>query len=254
LAHQRPVTAAPSSRQASLERYAATHSQFEVTSRIPQLLGRAVALSRHLDGAVIDLGCGEGGTLAAFFTVERDQRDQRDERAPLGLELSSTRAAIARRRGFAVVLGNAMRLPLRPGSVALAISRHVIEHVDNDLGAAVEIARTMVSGGVLYLETPLRLPWAWYPYRNQSGSWVLDPTHVREYVSAGQLTAVLEAAGLECRAVEVGPIRFPIGQLALRVPGASRALGRLAPRVRDLASPALAVPRYREIRVLAVKR
>lgn len=248
MAHRSPPSGTGTATRGSLERYAASHPQFEATSRVPTLLARAIAASRAVRGAVIDLGCGEGGTLAAL--AEHD----RGETAAIGFELSATRASIARRRGFPVVLADAMRLPVRAATVALVVSRHVIEHVPGDRGAAREIARALVPGGVLYLETPLRLPWAWYPYRNPSGAWVLDPTHVREYGSTTELTDVLEVAGLECRTVEVGPIRFPLGQLALRLPGAARALGRLAPSLRDRASPALAVPRYREIRCLAVKR
>lgn len=249
MAHQRPVTAAPSSRQASRSG-TPPHSQFEVTSRIPQLLGRAVALSRHLDGAVSDLGCSEGGTLAAFSTVERDRRD---ERAPLGLELSRTRAAIARRRGLAVVLGNAMRLPLRPGSVAVAISRHVIEHVDDDLGAAVVIAPSHGAGrrslpgdsaasavGVVPVPQPVRIIGA-RPYPRP---------RVRRRPARGRPRS--GRPGVQGGGDRTDPRTDRSARPA--VPVASRTLGRLASHVRDLESPALPVPRYREIRVLAVRR
>ncbi|HET9442019.1 MAG TPA: hypothetical protein VFO65_01780, partial [Acidimicrobiales bacterium] len=112
----------------------------------------------------------------------------------------------------------------------------------------------LVPGGVLYLETPLRLAGAWYPYRNRAGRWVLDPTHVREYRSPAEVRALLAASGLTVDELEVGPIRFPVGHLVLRIPGATAAPGALTARLRDLRRPAVRVPRYREIRCLAVRR
>lgn len=238
----------PPSSRSDLEGYAASHSQFEVTSALPALLHEAVTMARRVPGAVVDVGCGEGGTLAALV------RRSSGLPIPLGLELSSTRAAIAAGRGFPVVLSDAQRLPVRAGSVALAVSRHVVEHVASDQAAVGELARALAPGGVLYLETPLRLAGAWYPYRTPAGAWALDPTHVREYANARQVTDILHRAGLECVEVEIGPIRYPVGQLALRVPGVAATLGRRREALRDLRRPAIRIPRYREVRCLAVKR
>lgn len=237
----------PPSSRSTLEGYAASHPQFQVTSSVPALLSQAVTMARRVGGAVVDVGCGEGGTLAALRARFPDLG------RAAGFELSSTRASIAGLRGCPVAVSDAMRLPVRRGSVALAVSRHVIEHVADDQAAADEVSAALAPGGVLYLETPMRLPGAWYPYRNPAGAWVLDPTHVREYATALEVTAVLHRAGLDCREVEIGPIRFPLGQLALRVPGVTRALGRRTAQIRDLRRPALRVPRYREVRCLALK-
>ena len=238
----------PPSSRSTLEGYARSHSQFQVTSTLPELLHEAVTMARPVEGAVVDIGCGEGGTLAALRSRSLAPS------AMVGIELSSTRADIASRRGFAVMRSDAERLPVRSGSVALALSRHVVEHVADDQAVVDEIARVLAPGGVLYLETPMRLTGAWYPYRNAAGAWVLDPTHVREYANARQVTDVLHDAGLACVEVEIGPIRFAIGQLALRVPGVSAALGRRGAALRDLRRPAVRVPRYREVRCLAVRR
>lgn len=231
---------------ADLEEYARRHPQFEATATVNDLLDRAVAAATPLAGRWFDLGCGEGGTLAAVRAAHPSSPEL------FGLELSETRAAIARRRGFGVVRADAMRLPLRPSSLALAVSRHVIEHVEDDRRALAEVRRALAPGGVLYLETPLRLPGAWYPYRNAAGRWVLDPTHLREYGTTGELEARLSEAGFEVLALEVVPIRFPLGHLALRVPGARRLSGRLARPLLAPGGPRLRVPRYREMRCLAV--
>lgn len=231
-----------------LERYAEGHSQFGATSPVPDLLRSTMATASVLRGPIVDIGCGEGGTLAAV-------RASFPELPPLiGLELSETRARICRERRLTVALSDALLLPIKDQSVAMIVSRHVIEHVDDDRAALDEIRRTLMTDGCLYLETPLRLPGAWYPYRNPAGTWVLDPTHVREYRTTSEVQRLLTDAGLECREIDVQPIRFPLGQLLLRIPGVRSTPGKWRRRLLRLTRPAIRIPRYHEIRCFAVKR
>lgn len=64
----------PPSSLSTLEGYAASHPQFQVTSSVPALLGQAVTMARQVGGAVVDVGCGEGGTLAALRGAGRRPR------------------------------------------------------------------------------------------------------------------------------------------------------------------------------------
>jgi SAM-dependent methyltransferase len=168
----------------------------------------------------------------------------------IGFDISHSRARNPRSRGLTVIVADALRLPLPSGSVALAICRHVIEHVSDDRAALEELNRVLRPGALLYLETPLRLPGACYPYRNADGTWVLDPTHVREYGKVSEVEMLLRTAGFTNLSVSIGPIKYRLSHLMHR---AFRAVGLpgFSPDTLDTRGPSLRIPRYREIRVLA---
>lgn len=187
---------------------------------------------------VVDVGCGDGRFIAAMRSVDNWNP------SIVGIEYSAVRANRAFSYG-GILQGDAMVLPLREGSVDLAFTSHVIEHVPDDTAMLQEMLRIVRPGGHLYIETPLRRRGATYIYRNASGTRVLDPTHVREYGSVEALTRLVEAAGARVVDVQTGPIHFPLGDL----------VGRALPAVRGRAGlqalGRVPVPRYGEIRVLA---
>lgn len=232
------------SRQA-FDQYAVEHPQFRAEANLTPLL--TFALEGAPDGRpVIDLGCGEGGTLDALR--------QHLNRPALGVELSFVRAAIAHDRTHAVVVADGLALPYAPGAASVVVSRHVIEHVDDDEGLLCEMRRLLCQRGRLYLETPLRLRGAWYFYRNHDGQRTLDPTHVREYKSSDEVARLVERAGFRILRIDTAPIRFPVGELLARlltVPWrAARPHGHVPDRLlRSRAT--VRVPRYREIRLAA---
>jgi SAM-dependent methyltransferase len=223
--------------------YALRHPQFLLPRRVGDLLAHAVERSAGTSSYLLDVGCGEGGTL---FTLREWGADAR----LIGLDVSRHRAAIANRWGFATGTADGGALPVRTESMSLVLLRHVIEHVEDESGLLEELCRVLVPGGALYVETPLRLRGAWYPHRNRDRKWVLDPTHLREYESQDALADVLSHAGFDVEAVELVPVRFPLGHLALR---ALPVRDRLSENVRRaLLSERfnLHVPRYREMQVL----
>lgn len=226
------------------ERYAVGHPQITDVAEITPLLDSALSANVTRNGLIVDIGCGEGSTLN---TIRRRGTLER----LLGIDLSRHRVETALANGNAAIVADATRLPLRNHSVALVICRHVIEHVDDDAGLLTEIRRVLAPGGCLYLETPLRLSGAWYPYRNPAGRFVLDPTHVREYASVQQLRVLIAAARLVPTGVNVRPIRFPLTHMLYRLVHKNRrvdtGIGRFLRR------PALwiRIPRYQEIQVLA---
>lgn len=224
----------------NLDSYAAYHPQLTQRATIKPLLQDA--LRKTPAGSIIDAGCGEGATVAAIMA-------QRQDLSAIGVDLSLHRAAIARSRGNLAIVGDVQALPLRGGSAALVICRHVVEHVDSDVELIRELRRVLEPDGYLYLETPLRLTGAWYFYRSE-GSWCLDPTHKREYRCIEEVTRLLETNGFLPLEVRTEPISYPLTHMVRR-------LLHLLPRARspkaDLSEPRvrLPIPRYRELQVLA---
>jgi 2-polyprenyl-3-methyl-5-hydroxy-6-metoxy-1,4-benzoquinol methylase len=131
-------------------------------------------------------------------------------------------------------------------------STHVVEHVPDDAAYVREMARLARPGGVVYIETPLKLKGAWYFRRNPEAGWVLDPTHLREYRSAAEVHALLDQAGLELLSEDVTPISYPLV-------AAEDVLLRLLKRPQRTARPEgmraarINIPRYRHLGVLARK-
>jgi len=108
-----------------------------VFDQVRGLTGRALE--------VADIGCGTGGTLVqmpANWTAT-------------GVDTSSDALKFAKSRGNArLVRGNATDLPLSTAAFDLAFALDVIEHCDDDLAAARELARILKAGGVLVTTVP----------------------------------------------------------------------------------------------------
>jgi SAM-dependent methyltransferase len=228
----------------SIDQYAKVHPQLRHRAHLPHVLAELVEESAR-QGKIVDIGCGEGSSLEAMERLV-------GRAALLGIDLSMIRVRRVQEKNIRAVVADALRLPLSAGAVSLAVCRHVIEHVQDDERLAIEVSEVLQPGGHLYLETPLRLSGAWYPYRNQSGNWVLDPTHVREYTRIDQVIQCLAVAGLKITYVDVQPIGYPILQLV------QRALHWLFPNDRRVNSvalegPRIRIPRYRELRIVAKK-
>ena len=75
-------------------------------------------------------------------------------------------------------------IPVRSGSIDLALCTEVLEHVADDQSAVAELCRVLSPGGYLVLSVPT--PPA-----------VFDKAHVREGYTPAQLTAIFDAHGLE---------------------------------------------------------
>jgi 2-polyprenyl-3-methyl-5-hydroxy-6-metoxy-1,4-benzoquinol methylase len=165
--------------------------------------------------------------------------------------VSSVRAAAARRRGHQVVCAPDAQLPFPESSFDLVTSTHVIEHVPDDHEHAEQLQRLVKPGGLVYVETPVKLAGAWYFRRNPQAGWVLDPTHVREYRSAEAVNDVIRSAGLEIVAEDLTPIVFPLAAAELLVRRVLRLRPRPAGRLNAVRAFGVRIPRYRQQAVLA---
>ena len=132
----------------------------------------------------------------------------------------------------------------------------VIEHVPDDLGHVRELARITRPGGMLYLSTVIRKRGAWYFRKAPDGRRVLDPTHLREYPSVGNVTRLIEAGGFVIREQRLTRLVFPIAHPLVRWLHARRPIKDvqclfLKRSTGWLETLALPIPRYRAIEKVA---
>lgn len=224
------------------EQYAQTYPQLDDADTVPPLLHRVMA---GRGGTALDMGCGDGTLLTLL------QDAYGPAWALTGFELSPMRAATARSRGHHVELDEDGNTPFQPGTFDLVISTHVIEHVPDDRSYAAELARLVRPGGLVYIETPVKLRGAWYFRRNPQAGWVLDPTHVREYRSAQAVNAALQSAGLQIVDEDLTQIVFPLAAAELLARRLLRLPLRPQEQLTGIRATGVPIPRYRQQAVLA---
>jgi ubiquinone/menaquinone biosynthesis C-methylase UbiE len=79
----------------------------------------------------------------------------------------------------------------------LVVSTQVIEHVDDDGAMLKSLHRFCKKGGIIYLDTVFKKPYARYFHKNQYNKWALDPTHEREYMNDQVLFPTIKETGLK---------------------------------------------------------
>ena len=138
------------------------------------------ALGTALEGArVLDVGCGTGYTLSRLPAGVR----------ATGIDISSTSVALARERApsATIVQGSAGALPFEDGSFDACIALDVLEHLDDDLGAARELARVVRPGGVVLITVPA-LKILWHAHD--------EALHHRRRYTLAEIVSVVERAEL----------------------------------------------------------
>lgn len=127
------------------ETYAAIYRQIDKSSELPPLLAAVISGRK---GTLIDVGCGEGSLLNAAKARFGDFWEL------TGFE------------GIGGPIGNgpqqwssrADASQYDAGEFDVAVSMHVIEHVEDDNAHAAELGRLVKPGGHVYVETPVKLP------------------------------------------------------------------------------------------------
>lgn len=112
------------------------------------LLEQSGALKARGDGALpvaVDVGCGTGLVLEHLHAYSR----------PVGLDYSKLALEYCRKRDIADLSRcEATRLPLRDGSVDLALALDMLEHIEDDAAVYSEIHRVLRPGGRAIISVP----------------------------------------------------------------------------------------------------
>ncbi|MGB9886798.1 MAG: class I SAM-dependent methyltransferase [Moorellales bacterium] len=131
-------------------------------------------------GPACDFGCGEGEALALLGELPGVSR-------AVGVDADVDAVAVCQARGLEVVCGTERCLP-ELGPFSLAVAMDVLEHVEDDTGAARTLFAVLVPGGRLVVSAPAH-PWL-YSYHDRALG------HLRRY-SRRDLAALLAASGFE---------------------------------------------------------
>lgn len=116
------------------------------------------AAGERLNGRVFEDGCGIGQYLS---------RLSGNASQATGLEIELDRAVEAHKRVNGIVCGAGEYLPFAANSFDLVLSHEVLEHVQDDRQAVVEIIRTLRPGGRLVVFVPNR----GYPFETHGIFW-----------------------------------------------------------------------------------
>ena len=160
-------------------------------------------LKTDASSAVLELGCGAGGTGAAALAAGKAGRYA-------GIELSPKAAAVARERLTEVIEGNVEALDLTPlhGSFDALIISEVLEHLTDPWRVLKALAACVRPSGQVFASSPNVAHWrvvrsliaGRFDYE-ESG--VMDRTHLRWFTPASY-RQMFEAAGLQV--VSIDPI------------------------------------------------
>jgi SAM-dependent methyltransferase len=163
------------------------------------LAGAIAGLELPARPRILDAGCGSGRNMVDLARLGD----------VTGVELSQTSVQLARARGVGeVIAGSVLAMPFADASFDLAVSLDVIEHLQDDLAALVEIRRVVAPGGWLMVTVPA-YQWLW------SGHDVINHHH-RRYTRRS-LHAVAQRAGWrQVRATYFNSLLLPVA-IMLRV-------------------------------------
>lgn len=180
---------------------------------LPPLLKKTIQNTSFL--TLLDCGCGDGTLL--YYLEKNHLIHGKDINA---VDISEDRVSEAKNISSAIKVrvDNAEELKTVPNrSIDLLVSSQVIEHLDDSLMINA-IARVVRQGGLAYISTVFKKPYAWYFYRN-GGQWVIDPSHIREYACKSQLLDKFDAEHFTVLEESMQLIRFPLSDILARLAG-----------------------------------
>ena len=139
---------------------------------------------------VLDLGCGAGRHAfeaarrgAQVVACDLDLGELKDVRGLFGAMADA--GELPDDAGGVAVNGNALSLPFPDASFDRIIASEVMEHIDDDSGAAAELARVLKPGGTIAVTVP-----SWLPERI---CWALTDEYHAPHVPGGHVRIYTEA-------------------------------------------------------------
>jgi len=164
---------------------------------------------------IVDLGCGDGKLLNALY--QKGLLNGFSE--IIGVDISSDRIERLKKE-LPFVKGVISDASSVKGCVSsffdLIICSQVIEHVRNDESLIIEIYRLLKCNGVAYISTVMKHWYGVYFYF-KNGSFRLDPTHIREYLSSDEFVSLIKSKGFKIININTHQIAFPIVDLLYRL-------------------------------------
>jgi len=131
------------------------------------------------NASILEVGCGTGAMLQRWKALG----------TPIGVDTAPEALALCRRRGLRhLCLANAMAsLPFREASFDVISLLDVLEHLEDDVQALIELCRLLKPHGWIVLSVPA--------YRWMASYWDEALGHKRRY-SRSELRTTVETAGL----------------------------------------------------------
>jgi 2-polyprenyl-3-methyl-5-hydroxy-6-metoxy-1,4-benzoquinol methylase len=147
---------------------------------------RVMHLPVQVGGKLLDIGCGNGATLACLQKLGWDVE---------GVEFDPTAGELARRRGLKIHLGTleAQRFP--DNSYDAVVSNHVLEHVPDPKGLLQECYRILKPEGQLVCDTPNAGSYGHQRFRSHWRG--LEPPRHLHLFTADSLRYVAAMAGFQ---------------------------------------------------------
>jgi ubiquinone/menaquinone biosynthesis C-methylase UbiE len=182
----------------------------------PELLKKGLFLTNQIveQPQIIDVGCGDGRLIFAlykngFFKAEGKivAVDISEDRIKRLKECFSSVQAIK---------SDALNVKLPSDSFDFVICSQLIEHVNNDAKLLLEIKRLLKPKGLLFLSSVIKKKYAIYFY-HKHGTFLLDPTHVKEYGSANELVDLVKQEDFGIIGAKTNRITFPVLDIFMRV-------------------------------------
>ncbi len=120
--------------------------RFAALHWLAQARARLIPEPPRAGAPLLDVACG-GGLLAAHLTGSLAGWRH------VGIDISPSALASARRHGVVGVCGDALRLPFADASLQCVVAGEVLEHLTDLSAACAELARVLAPGGTLVVDT-----------------------------------------------------------------------------------------------------
>jgi 2-polyprenyl-3-methyl-5-hydroxy-6-metoxy-1,4-benzoquinol methylase len=190
-----------------IEKYASEHPHYWADYFYNPNL--EIILTNNHFSKFIDIGCGDGALL--YTMAKRGLLNKFDEVWATDLSINRFIEVKKISSKIKTIQDDAQSLQNIPENYFdLVISTQVIEHVKDDQKMLGSLKRICKAGGIIFLETIIKTPSAWYFNRNSHGEWVLDPTHEREYGLDEDLFEKVKTVGLTIVGSIKRPLKFPL--------------------------------------------